>query len=286
MQHEFRVGDLYAQAVQEDETANLVLSETAYGPNLTIPTHTHQRPYFSLTLQGASTEIIEKQKREYRTLSLAFFPAGLSHANDYHHAQTRCFNLELENSWDTYIDEANPAINHPIEFSPGIMPWLTMRLYHEFRLTSQPSALSIESLVFELLAETSRHTPTKTFKREPRWVQTVTELLHDEFMHPLALNDIAQAVGVHPIYLARIFRRSMGCSVGDYVRQLRMDHACRQLADDQIPLGVVAVNCGYYDQSHFSKAFKVTIGMTPQKFRQMLHSHSIAPQDLANAIIA
>jgi AraC family transcriptional regulator len=79
--------------------------------------------------------------------------------------------------------------------------------------------------------------------------------------------EIARRVGVHPVYLASEFRRRYGLTVGEYVRQLRIEYASRQLSTSDTPLVEIALNSGFSSQSHFSWTFKRITGITPAQFR-------------------
>jgi AraC family transcriptional regulator len=75
-------------------------------------------------------------------------------------------------------------------------------------------------------------------------------------------------VGVHPDHLVHAFRRQYHCTVGEYVRQLRIEFACRQITSSDMPLAEIAVEAGFADQSHFTKTFKRLVGMTPSEFQR------------------
>jgi AraC family transcriptional regulator len=91
--------------------------------------------------------------------------------------------------------------------------------------------------------------------------------LHERLQENVGLGDIAEIVGVHPAHLARTFRRCYGCTVGDYVRSLRLERARQELRVSDRPLAEIALALGYADQSHFATSFKQQTGMTPGTFR-------------------
>jgi AraC family transcriptional regulator len=80
-------------------------------------------------------------------------------------------------------------------------------------------------------------------------------------------------VGVHPVTLAREFRRYYDCTIGELVRRERIGFACRELLKPEESIADVAVSAGFYDQSHFAKAFKRVTGMTPAGYRDKFSSH-------------
>lgn len=73
----------------------------------------------------------------------------------------------------------------------------------------------------------------------------------------LSLSNVAEVVGVHPTHLAKMFRRHYGCTIGEYIRMLRLDYAAKLLAQPNKTLSAIALVAGFYDQSHFAHFFKL-----------------------------
>jgi len=94
------------------------------------------------------------------------------------------------------------------------------------------------------------------------------DLLHADLTTRRTLGELAAAVGVHPVTLARAFRRSFGCSVGEYLRRLRIERAAAQLGGSETPLATIALTAGFADQSHFSNLFRRETGMSPSAYRR------------------
>ena len=94
------------------------------------------------------------------------------------------------------------------------------------------------------------------------------EFYIERFAEAITLDQIASTVGVHPGHLAREFRRYYRCTPGDYIRQLRVDRACRELSVGDNSLAEVALAAGFSDQSHFATAFKRHTGLTPAAYRR------------------
>jgi AraC family transcriptional regulator len=69
------------------------------------------------------------------------------------------------------------------------------------------------------------------------------------------------------VHLARVFRRHLGCTPGDYLRRRRLERAAVLLRETARPLSDVALHCGFADQSHFANAFKRHTGVTPGSYR-------------------
>lgn len=126
--------------------------------------------------------------------------------------------------------------------------------------------LMIESLALEIVAAASRHaSPAR--ERPPRWLEQAREMLHATFAGQVTLAGVARTVGVHPVYLAARFRRHYHCTVGEYVRRLRLEAAVREVSGTNRPLSEIAAASGFYDQSYFTNVFKRHVGMTPAQYR-------------------
>ena len=91
--------------------------------------------------------------------------------------------------------------------------------------------------------------------------------------HPSAQDStaLAKAVGVHPVYLARLFRRCHGVGISGYRRRRKVRSAIHRLAAPGVSLSEVAHSLGFSDQSHFGREFKGELGITPGRYRRLVH---------------
>src|SRR5262249_48231108 len=103
----------------------------------------------------------------------------------------------------------------------------------------------------------------------PRWLDRVRELLRDRFAENLSLAEVAAAVNISADHLARSFRRCHGCTMGEYVRRLRVDFACRRLAASEVPLVELALDAGFTHQRPFRKPSNRHVGVPPAAFRNL-----------------
>jgi AraC family transcriptional regulator len=142
-----------------------------------------------------------------------------------------------------------------------------MRLYQECRLGGFASPLAIEGLMLEIAAGLVRGQRVDPRRHDPIWLRTATEALHAHCHEPLRLSTVAGWVGIHPVHLAREFRKHHGCTVGQYVRKLRVESASRKLAESDSPLAALALETGFANQAHFCRIFKVVTGISPAQYR-------------------
>jgi AraC family transcriptional regulator len=88
------------------------------------------------------------------------------------------------------------------------------------------------------------------------------------YLNPLSLSDLATMFQVHPVYLSKSFKKIFGVTITEYYRKLRIEAACNLLKNSKLPLVEIALECGFYDQSHFCKYFQAMIGMSPLIYRK------------------
>ncbi len=89
---------------------------------------------------------------------------------------------------------------------------------------------------------------------------------------PLHIDQLAHTIGMSPRNFARVFRREIGMTPGDFVTAARTDAARRLLEDTALPLQRIAANCGFSDVHAMRRAFARTIGVSPQQYRARFHS--------------
>lgn len=255
------------QMLQIRELPDYSLAETIYPAQWKMPRHEHEHAYFSLVLQGGYEESFGRQERSCQPASLVFHPPGEDHAVVFHQERVRIFRVQVKAPFLARVRDCSPILDHPAAFDGGATSQLATRLYHESRACDAVAALAIEALVLEVLTAATRQQNSKVETRLPHWLARARDLLHEHCHDELTLSEVAATVGVHPVYLARVFRQQFHCSVGEYVRRLRIESACRQIMQSEASLVEIAHAVGFYDQSHFTRTFKRIIGITPAEFR-------------------
>jgi AraC family transcriptional regulator len=255
------------------EVGGLTLSECAYPPGLKMPKHDHEPAYFSLVLRGSYTETIGSTELSGKPTSLVAHPPERAHAVAFHEREVRIFRAEVKPRWLERLREYSVSLESPACFEGGAPVALALRLYGEFRAADKYSPLAVEGIMLEMVAEISRQGESAQARRAPCWLERAREILHEQAGATPTLASLASEVGVHPVHLAHEFRRFYRESVGEYARRLRVETACREIAQSARPLSEIAADAGFYDQSHFSNTFKRHTGLTPAAFRSATRSN-------------
>ncbi len=259
----------YGEPLRGLQTVGLLLSERKYPPRLELPPHSHDRPYFCMVLQGGYTERCGGNTWSCAPQNLFLRPQGEVHTDRFGEAGGRVFGIELGADWPQRVGQVSRALHRPANFR-GVCTSLVFKLYREFRSHDVASPLLIEGLVLEILGEACRSAAQSPGDGASRWLRRVREILQERYRNPPTLTEMAQEIGVHPIHLARAFRKRFGCTVGETIRRLRVEFACRELARPGRSLVEIALAAGFCDQSQFSRTFKRQLGMTPSQFRRQV----------------
>lgn len=248
------------------EVSGFVLTRTFRPAGLILPPHFHEHANIGLTVEGSFIETVGMERYQAHPASVIFRPAGEQHSNHYGKAPARCLIIEIQPARLASIRRVTPILDRASHVEGGFVSHLAFRILRESRLPDAVARFSIESLVLEMLVEATR-VQNSGDRTPPKWLCEARELLHDRFMESLSLNDAAMAVGVHASHLAKMFRRYYGCTVGDYIRRLRLDRAAGLLVRSDERLSAIALAAGFYDQSHFTHLFSRRFGVCPGEFR-------------------
>ncbi|MBS1718269.1 MAG: helix-turn-helix transcriptional regulator [Armatimonadetes bacterium] len=260
-------GDYFGKTVRSTAMPLFCLSENVYDHSSVLPQHSHERPYFCLLVDGAFEETYRRESRQHAKNEVVFQPAGHVHADRFGPQGGRCFSIEVDPCWLESACEADAQQLQSIITSKGEMSWLAQRLYREFCKPDNWSQLAAEGLVSLLLAELLREKQREEGPVAPKWLSSVRDRLSEQPDASLTLAELAKIANVHPVHLAREFRRYYHCSVGEYVRRTRIERACVALSSSDVALGEIALAAGFSDQAHFTRTFKALTGMTPSAYR-------------------
>jgi AraC family transcriptional regulator len=245
------------------------LIEARFAAGQVLPWHGHARPAVSVVLDGSNTIELKASRYELNPFDIAFRPGGSEHRNRYGNVSgSRCLIVELEQRWIDSLGAKGPLLSSPWSLSSRALPEFGRRLYDEFVKPDDLTALSVEMICAELMVQAARSSRATSTSHPPVWLQKVREMLHEYYREHLTLEQLAQIAAVHPVHLAQTFRSVYSCTIGEYVRHLRVTRAADELVRTNHPLAEIALRCGFYDQSHFNRVFKRYVKVTPAQYRK------------------
>jgi len=259
-------GCSHGQILKSLAASDFILTEINHPAKSKISDHAHENAHFCFVLDGAYTESDAGRKFHCKPLSVTFRPSGEIHADNFDQSGARVFILEVPPKWLDRLAESNLKLDNSLQLAAGLLPQLISRVHHEFHNPDAAAPLVIEGLALEVLAHASRCSGDKA-AATPKWLKQAVELLRSRYRETLTLEFIAAEVDIHPVHLAATFKQKYGCTVGEYVRQLRVEFVCREIIKGKNTLARIALDAGFANQSQLTKTFKRQLGTTPARYR-------------------
>lgn len=258
----------HGESLKSCSVPGFIMSECRYPPHFETPLHTHVRALFCLAVEGAYTARYGPKTCTCEPSSLLFHAPNEMHSEHFQNSGGRFFIIEIEPWWLERVREQGAVIDFSSDLKGGSLAMFGMNLYQEFLAMDEVSPLIVEGLMLAIVGKASRHATTDASSHPPGWLEQARQLIHVRFTETLTLTEIAGAVGVSPSYLAQMFHKHYFNTVGGYIRQLRLEFACREMGASDAPLCQIALAAGFSDQSHFTRMFKRRMGISPSKYRE------------------
>ncbi len=247
-------------------TATVRVTEGIHEAGSGLPWHEHDTPTICYVRDGAFREYLRGQELFCRPASVKFTPAGEPHANRFDLGDAHGVMVELEPTLTEALRPLGEVLDEPRQFEGGLVGGVGAQLARELDHCGEANPAAIEGWIVELVAVAARRRAPRAGIGGP-WLARARDILHAEFAEPLGLTMLAERVAVHPVTLARGFRRAYGCPVGAYLRRLRLDWAADRLLATNEPIGAIAAAAGFADQSHFCRVFRGETGQSPAEWR-------------------
>lgn len=105
--------------------------------------------------------------------------------------------------------------------------------------------------------------------KSAQYINSAIEFIYTNYSYSdLKVSDVANYVGIERSYLYRIFYEHLHMSVQNFILELRLKKAQNLLQYSDTPIGVIAFNCGFDNQSYFSTIFKRKFHLSPMQYRK------------------
>jgi AraC family transcriptional regulator len=244
------------------------MTESLYPARLSQPRHSHTLPSCSFVLTGTYLETFGARPAMRQPSTLVFHPPQESHAVEFQDRPVRILSVRIDAPRVSYFTAHSAIFESHLCSRTETINWIGHRLYKEFRYADDLSTLAVEGLVCEALVETAR-ARARSEDSSPRWLRQAEEFVRDNFSQPFRFEDVAKAAGVHAAHLSRVFRRKHGCTVGEFVRRLRLEFAVEAIVNRKSSLADIASAAGFSDQSHLTRTFRSHFGVTPSEYRRL-----------------
>jgi AraC family transcriptional regulator len=260
------VTDAAGSTIRRRDIAGFSLTEAVYAEGVSLGRHCHANAYLTLVLSGNYTEKYAHGESQWGEGALHLLPAGERHENEFA-TTVRVLRVKIEPAAVQRLgDEPVRLLSRPREISGPLSAWLANRMIREFMAQDDIAPLAMEGVLLEVLAEGARSSEGHG-SGAPSWLRRVREWLEDSYLQAPGLAALAAVAGVHPVHLSRQFHKHYHLTIGEYIRNRRIERASELLSNSELSMTEIASACGFSDQSHFCALFKKHSGITPAKFR-------------------
>jgi AraC family transcriptional regulator len=159
-------------------------------------------------------------------------------------------------------------------FHDPLLTQISLALWRELEQQAPSGRLYAQVAAQMIAVHLLRHyssTKVDIQERSPgltrRQVQGVTDFVLAHLDQDISLEELAEQTGFSPYHFARLFRRTTGESPHQFVLRQRIEKACHLLKTTDMPLAHIALESGFANQSHFTRIFKRSLGITPRAYR-------------------
>lgn len=256
--------------------------------NFELHEHSHEFVEITYVSEGSGVHYIDDEALPVEHGTLFFIPVGRSHV--FRPRTTKkdrpliVYNCLFPVDYLTGLRGAFPQAADICDyFTDEHMPWFSIKdnngachsqfqeLYSEFSARPPGYLAVIAALIVRLLTGLYRQqlqTGTAIGAR-PQWmaVEEAIACMKSHYAGRLTLSGLAAAANLSERQFSRLFRQQTGMSFTGYLHNIRMDAACRLLADTSLSVAETAAAVGYADLKFFHQLFRRKIGMAPRQYR-------------------
>lgn len=232
-----------------------VISETEYVSKVSEDWHYHVNHHISFILEGGNLE--QRKPKDIQAVpgELLLYPEELLHRNRHTAHPSRNINLEVEQQ---LLDKCD------LKFSlidPMYTKFLLLKIYKECLFNDPNCSDNVLSIVHNIFKTT-----LNIEKATPAWAIKIRQILNDQWNENISLNQLSHLLEIHPVTISKHFPKYFNCTLGEYTRKLKINHAIRLIKKSRKSITEVAYDCGFFDQSHFIRTFKDVTGFTPSAY--------------------
>jgi AraC family transcriptional regulator len=190
-----------------------------------------------------------------------------------------------QTAFNALADEANVPHIHELRHEPGIgvsdaiIGHMNGALLPALRAEEQASRLFVDQVNLAFAAHVAQVyggvQPTVRPSKAglaPWQERQAKDMLLADLSGAVPLASIATACGLSASRFARAFRQSTGMPPHTWLNQARVERAMTLLRRSGQSLSAIALECGFVDQSHFTRVFVRRVGLTPGAWRATIFS--------------
>lgn len=168
------------------------------------------------------------------------------------------------------MERANMGLCFPIE--------AIMKVYRQLdTISTQPDGFHAVIQFLQILYDLSQFTDARVLasssyvkidvQDDSETVLRIKEYINKNFLHDIRLEELASVAFMSKSSFCRFFKLHTGKTVSEYILEIRLGHAIRQLLNTSESINTICNDSGFNNVSNFNRVFKKKKGMSPSQFR-------------------
>ncbi len=251
------------QQVLNHRDLRVVLTQCPGGTRL--PDHHHQHAFLSFLIDGDYLEGQGARMQSCRANDLTWHPPGDRH--EVHHGPDAVISLQFEFLQPDFegLDLKKLPACRTTRYFPQLRQ-LVSGVCRELNASDAYTDAAVRGRLLQLIAVLGRG-----LERQQLEGQQLIAAVHDAFEREFPAQPdpdvLAESLGLTSAMLSSSFQGHSGQSLRQAWQFFRLAKACHKLQTTDMPIAQLALECGYYDQSHFTHSFSRVMKCTPGAFR-------------------
>jgi AraC family transcriptional regulator len=262
------------QTVRHLDLGDMTIREVASSGAAYVPRHAHDHAHLSIITSGVVTDKTIGSSEVLAAGDVVFHPANHVHENVVADPGSSGIVIDLDDHFLTAFTELPGTLERSMRTTSALLHGLPHRITREIKFSDDVTPFVVRGLIMEILALGARAMLSTSSQKTraaqpPAWLQNAMGYIDERYMHSIQLTAVASRTGVSPAKLRRGLRQWYNRTFPEVLRERRIEAALQLLGSD-VPLRVIALECGFYDQAHFTRVFRTMRGVSPNRHRQSL----------------
>lgn len=246
------------------------IAQTRFASNEKLPTHSHEQDVMIIMVRGSRVDQLKETSVECRTGSIMLQSADVPHSNQFFGKRNnQVLNIVIPKRLYAQYSLDRLDSTNLTTVPLGQSRLLAARIAFEIQMSDNLSEDAIDEFMIEFVDCATGILNRRRYYNASPWIAKVVEYLNDCPLEVFRLSEIAEITGRHPAHVSRTFRRAIGCTIGTYLRHVRVARACTLLATSRRPIVEIAAESGFADESHLTRCMQAIFKTSPGRYRSL-----------------
>ncbi|EKN66743.1 AraC family transcriptional regulator [Neobacillus bataviensis LMG 21833] len=183
-------------------------------------------------------------------------------------------------TFDTFVTKLkdNPHVKAPmVKKSFDELFILISRMLHDLGISTEQTQVHNEFEDIQVMIEKGKSHLVAIVQQVQVWrnnhakgmLHKAKEYIEHHYDNSITLELVAEFVELSPFYLSKLFKDRFGMTFIDYLTEIRINHAKKEMVNPGKSLKEICYSVGYKDPNYFSRVFKKTTGLSPTEYRKV-----------------